>query len=111
MENLEELTIDVNKQVPDLKKMKHLGKLCIAESGMAIVDKRYRISNIDFLNGLTSLEYIDLNYTSYRGNLDPLIPLQRIKAITLPPVSEDAMQQFKNSHKNCNIINSFQYEK
>jgi hypothetical protein len=111
LENLEELTIDIAKQIPDLSKLKHLKKLCIAESEMAIVDKSYRISNIGFLSGLASLEYADLNYTSYKGSLDALASLQHLKAITLPPVRQETMLQFKNNHKNCIIINSYQYER
>ena len=110
-QNLEELTIDLAKQVPDLRKMKNLQKLCIAESEMAIVDKSYRINNIEFLSRLANLEYVDLKYTSYRGSLDALASLQHLKAITLPPVSQEAMLQFKKNHKNCIIINSYQYER
>lgn len=110
-ENLEALTMETVKLMPDFGKLKKLERLCIVESEMAIVDPRFRIRDINFISRLTNLSYADLGHTSYRGTLEPLSALQHLKAITLPPVNQENMLQFKSNHTNCVIINSFQYEK
>jgi hypothetical protein len=111
LKNLEELYMSGCKQLPNLSKLKKLQKLCISESELAIVDSHYRITNIGFLKDLTKLEFLDLQYTSYKGNLDALYGLKNLKAITLPPVSSSDMQAFKKTNESCVIINSFQFDR
>lgn len=109
LEQLEELYISGCKRLPDLSRLTAIRKLYIAESEMAIVNAGYRISNIVFLQNLKKLEYLDMSYTSYRGSLDALSALQNLQAVTLPRVSSTAMLAFKEAHKNCVIINSFEW--
>lgn len=109
--NLKDLYLDGCKEIPDLSKLTQLKKLSVGESEMAIVSAAYRITNIDFLKDLTTLEFLDLNYTSYKGSLGLLNALQNLKAITLPPVSSSIMLEFKKQHQKCVIINAFQYER
>jgi hypothetical protein len=109
--NLRELYITSGKQVPDLTKLRQLKKLCITESELALTNASYRTTSIQFLSNLTSLEYLDLNATSYKGDLTPLSGLQNLKAITLPPVSNAQMLVFKEAHPDCIIINGFQFER
>jgi hypothetical protein len=110
LKNLEELYIRGCKQLPDLSRLKKLKKLCIAENEMAIVQAGYRITDLGFLQYLPGLEYLDLDGTSYRGDLHDLSGLQNLKAVSLPPVSSRAIPSFRDTHKNCVIINSFQFE-
>jgi len=109
LENLEELYIKGVKQLPDLSRLGNLKRLCIAESEMAIVNGSYRINDLDFLKALPKLEYLDLDATSYRGDLNALNGLRQLKAITLPPVSRSAMLAFKEAHTSCMIINAYQW--
>ncbi len=109
--NLKELCLNGCKGMPALAKLKQLKKLSVGESEMAIVRAGYRITNIDKLKDLTALEFLDLDFTSYKGSLDILSGLQNLQAITLPPVSRSIMQEFKKQHQNCVIINAFQYER
>jgi Leucine-rich repeat (LRR) protein len=110
LSNLRELYIDGCKKIPDLSKLKKLQKLCIVENEFALVNESYRILNINFLKDLLSLEYLDLELTSYRGTLEGLKPLQQLKAVTLPRVKISVMNEFQNDHQDCVIINSFEFE-
>ncbi len=109
--NLKHLYISGCKQIPDLSKLKSLQILSISENELAIVDATYRISDLDFLRDLTSLQFLDLDNTSYKGSLAMLNSFQNLKAITLPPVNSSTMLDFKKHHNNCIIINAFKYER
>ena len=109
--NLKDLYINGCKQIPDLIKLKSLKILSISENELAIVDAKYRITDIDFLRDVTSLQFLDLDNTSYKGNLALLNSFQNLKAITLPPVNNSVMLDFKKQHNNCIIINAFKYER
>lgn len=106
---LKALYLDGCKTIPDLSKLEKLTKLSIEENEMAIIDGSYRIKNIDFLKDLPNLEYLDLDNTSYKGNLELLDSFQHLKAITLPPVNTETMLAFKKHHNNCVITNAFRY--
>ncbi|MEO5889324.1 MAG: hypothetical protein ABIQ31_03685 [Ferruginibacter sp.] len=110
LENLEELHINGCREVPDLTRLKRIRKLSVSENEMAIVSAGYRITDFNFLNTLHSLKFLDLGNTSYKGNLKELDNLQFLEAITLPSIKNADMLQFKRVHKNCIIINSFQFE-
>jgi hypothetical protein len=109
--NLKELYLSGCPKIPDLSKLKQLKKLSVGEDEMAIISGSYRITNVDVLKDLTTLEFLDLYFTSYKGSLDILSGLRSLKAITLPPVSSSIMQEFKKQHENCIITNAFQYER
>lgn len=109
--NLKELYLNGFKKMPNISRLKQLKKLYVGEDEMAIVRGSYRITNINILKGLTTLEFLDLYYTSYKGSLDILNGLQNLKAITLPPVSSSVMLDFKKQHQTCVIINAYQYER
>lgn len=99
------------KQIPDLSKLESLRKLSIEENELSIIDGSYRIKSIEFFKELTNLEYLDLDNTSYKGNLSLLDSFQSLKAIMLPPVSIAAMQEFKKQHSTCIIIDEYLYER
>ncbi|CAN5779410.1 hypothetical protein BH11BAC3_BH11BAC3_27330 [soil metagenome] len=99
------------KKIPDLSKLERLKQLAIEENEMAIIDNDYRIKSIEFLKDLSKLEYLDLDNTSYKGDLALLNSFQYLKAITLPPVSSVTMLEFKKQHNSCVIINAFKYER
>lgn len=99
------------KQIPDLSKLKQLKKLSIGENELAIIDGSYRINSIQFLKEFAGLEFLDLDNTSYNGSLAVLDSFQRLKAITLPPVSGSTMLEFRRHHNKCIIINAFRYER
>lgn len=109
--NLKALYLKGLKQIPDLSKLEKLKTLSIEENELSIINASYRIKSLEFLKALSNLEYIDLDNSSYRGNLHVLDSFQHLKAITLPPVNSDAMLEFKKVHNNCIIINAFQYER
>ena len=109
--NLKDLYINGCKQIPDLIKLKSLKILSISENELAIVDAKYRITDLQFLRELTSLQFLDLDNTSYKGSLALLNSFQNLKAITLPPVNNSVMLDFKKQHNNCIIINAFKYER
>lgn len=108
--NLTELYLSACKKIPPIAKCKKLQKLSVSEGEMAIVRAGYRITNIDRVEDLTALEFLDLNFTSYKGNLQVLNRLH-LKAITLPPVNSTTMEEFKAQHPKCIIINAYQYER
>ena len=109
--NLKALYLRGCKQIPNLSRLEKLKRLTIEENEMAIIDGSYRVTSIEFLKSLTNLEYIDLDNTSYRGNLDLLDSFQHLIAITLPPVNSAAMLEFKKQHNHCIIINAYQFER
>ena len=109
--NLKHLYISGCKQIPDLSKLKSLQILSISENELAIVDAKYRLTDLHFLRDLTSLQFLDLDNTSYKGSLALLNSFQNLKAITLPPVNSSTMLDFKKHHNNCIIINAFKYER
>ena len=109
--NLKHLYINGCKQIPDLSKLKSLQILSISENELAIVDAKYRVTDLHFLKDLKSLQFLDLDNTSYKGSLALLNSFQNLKAITLPPVNSSNMLDFKNHHHNCIIINAFKYER
>ncbi|MEO5945271.1 MAG: hypothetical protein ABIP79_00530 [Chitinophagaceae bacterium] len=108
--NLRALHLNGFKKLPNLSNLKKLESLSICEDEIALVNSSYRINNLGFLTALKNLKYLDLNYTSYRGDLMDLIDLQNLKAITLPEVSRYNRSKFKDHHKNCLIINSYEFE-
>ena len=108
--NLKALYLRGCKQIPNLSRLENLKRLTIEENEMATIDDSYRIKSIDFLRSLTNLEYLDLDNTSYKGNLALLDSFQNLIAITLPPVNSAAMLEFKKNHNNCVIINASLYE-
>jgi Leucine-rich repeat (LRR) protein len=108
--NLTELYLSACKKIPAITNCKKLQKLSVSESEMAIVSAGYRITNIERLEDLAALEFLDLKYTSYKGNLQVLNRLH-LKAITLPPVNSATMEEFKTQHPTCIIINAYQYER
>lgn len=108
-ENLEELELDGCKDLPVLKGLKKLKKLCIAENELAIVDASYRLNSLGFLHGLAQLEYLDLQHTSYRGSLAELDQLPNLKAVSLPRVSSSYLAAFKRKHPNCVILNEYEW--
>ena len=110
LENLEELYTNGCKQIPDLARLQKLRSLCISEDELAIVKADYRITDLGFLKNLKTLEYLDLKHTSYRNDLNALSGLQNLKAITLPSVGRSEMTTFKKIHKNCLVLNSFEFE-
>lgn len=109
--NLESLYFSGAKRIPNLSRLKKLKKLCLVESELSIVNSSYRISDIRFMKDLAALEFLDVDYTSYKGSLDELNPLQNLKAIALPPVNSSKMLEFKKEHIDCIIINAFQFER
>ena len=109
--NLKHLYISGCKQIPDLSKLKSLKILSISENELAIVDAKYRITELHFLRDVTNLQFLDLDNTSYKGSLALLNSFQNLKAITLPPVNNSVMLDFKKQHNNCIIINAFKYER
>ena len=104
------LHLDGFKKVPDLSRMSKLKNLCIREGEISIVNSSYRITSIDFLTPLTTLEYLDLSGTSYRKDLVALAPLQKLKAFTVPSVDGFYVQEFKALHKDCIIVNAYRYQ-
>ncbi|MEO5943496.1 MAG: hypothetical protein ABIP30_03605 [Ferruginibacter sp.] len=109
--NLKALYLKGFRQIPDLSKLEKLKTLSIEENELSIIDASYRIKTIGFLSVLPNLEYLDLDNTSYKGNLALLDSFQHLKAITLPPVNSNAMLEFKTHHNNCIIINAYRYER
>ena len=109
--NLKALFIKGCKQIPDLSNLTRLKKLSIGENELSVIDGNYRITSIGFLKNLSALEFLDLDNTSFKGSLNVTNTLQNLKAITLPAVNTASMQEFKKNHKNCIIINAFQYER
>lgn len=109
--SLKALYIKGLKKIPNLSKLERLKQLAIEENEMAIIDGNYRIKSIEFLKDLTNLEYLDLDNTSYKGDLKLLDTFQKLKALTLPPVNMNSMLEFKKYHNNCFIINAFRYER
>ncbi|AXY74650.1 leucine-rich repeat domain-containing protein [Paraflavitalea soli] len=108
---LKELYLNGCSKMPDISRLKKIEKLAVGESEMAIGRAGYRITNIDILRQLPALEFLDLELTSYKGSLDILNGLQKLKAITLPPVSTSTMLEFKKQHESCVIINAYKYER
>jgi len=109
LENLEELYLKGCKSVSSLSGLKKLRRLSIAESEYAIVNDRYRINSLAFLKDMTELQFLDIGNTSYRGSLNVLNGLKNLRAVTLPGISEATASDFQNNHKNCVIINSFEF--
>ena len=108
--NLKALYLKGCKQIPDLSRLEQLKKLAVEENELAIIDSTYRIKSIEFLQPLINLEYLDLDNTSYKGDLTLLDSFQNLKAITLPPVNRASRLYFKKHHNNCVIINASLYE-
>jgi len=98
------------RQIPDLSQLVKLKRLAVEENDLAVIDGSYRIKSIDFLKPLTNIEYLDLDNTSYKGDLALLDSFQNLKVITLPPVNSAARVEFKKHHNNCVIINASLYE-
>jgi Leucine-rich repeat (LRR) protein len=105
--NLEELYIHGCEKLPDLSRLKKLKKLAISEGELSLVRAGYRITDIGFLKHLPALEFLDLERTSYRGNLAALHGLQNLKAVSLPRVSTSEMKAFREIHKKCTVINAY----
>ncbi|MEO7522698.1 MAG: leucine-rich repeat domain-containing protein [Ferruginibacter sp.] len=108
--NLKSLYLRGFKQIPDLSNLKKLKRLMVEENEMSIIDGSYCMKSIEFLKDLQNLEYLDLENTSYKGNLALLDSFQNLKAITLPPVNSDAMLEFKKHHSDCIIIDAYRYD-
>lgn len=98
-------------KVPDLSKLKKLKNLSICEGELSIVDGSYRIKSPEFPETLKNLEYLDLSFASYRGDLAFLDNLSNLKAVTSPGLSRDKVSKFKDHHKNCVIINAYEFER
>ena len=109
LENIEELYVKGCKSISSLSSLKRLKKLSIAENEYAIVNGSYRVTSLSFIKDLSSLEFLDLGGISYRGSLLMLNGLQNLKAVTLPGVNEAQFAEFGSNHKNCLIINSFEF--
>jgi len=109
LKNLKSLHIDGCKLIPDLSKLKKITQLSIVEHEMAIVDGAYRMNDLDFLKNLAALEFLDLELTSYRGTLEKLKNHAHLKAVTLPRVSTPEMLAFKRDHRDCIIINAYEW--
>jgi hypothetical protein len=105
--NLEELYMKGCARAPNLSGLKKLRKLAIAESEMSLISGAYRINDLGFLKSATNLEFLDLRLTSYRGNLSVLYGLQKLRAVTLPPVGGSEISLFKEARKECVVLNSF----
>lgn len=110
LRNLEDLSINSIRKTAQLKKLKKLKKLSLAEDEMAIVNASYRITDIRFLKVLTLLEFLDLRYTSYHGDLNEMTNLKNLKAITLPSVGRTHFALFRQVKKDCIIINSYEFQ-
>jgi hypothetical protein len=110
LSHLKALYITGCQKIPDLSSLKKLTKLSIIENELALVNASYRVTDLDFLKNLTSLEFLDFDLTSYRGSLEKLKNLSKLKAITLPRVSTASMTAFKQDHPNCTIINAYEFE-
>lgn len=110
LSNLKTLHITGCKQIPDLSGLKKLKALSIVENELAIVNRNYRMTHIDFLKNLSALEFLDIELTSYRGTLDNLKNLTQLKAITLSRVSTLEVLAFKQNHPDCAIINAYEFE-
>lgn len=104
--NLEELYLDGLQTLPNFSKLKNLKKLSIAEHEFALVNDKYRIKDLFFINGLSNLEILDFENTSYRGNLEPLYGFKKLKAISLPRVNSMSKKAFEEVNKDCIIINA-----
>ena len=109
--NLKHLYIRGYKKIPDLSKLKSLKILSVSENELAIIDPNYWVIDLHFLRDLTSLQFLDLENTSYTKSLALLNLFQNLKAISLPPVNISTMLDFKKNHHNCIIINAFKYER
>lgn len=109
LKNLKSLYMDGCKRIPDLSNLKKLTQLSIVEHERAIVDGSYRMNKLDFLQNLTTLEFLDLELTSYRGTLDGLKNHTHLRAVTLPRVNTSDMLAFKRDHQNCTIINAYEW--
>ncbi|MBL0741004.1 leucine-rich repeat domain-containing protein [Chryseolinea lacunae] len=107
---LEELYISGCRNVSALSKLKALKNLVVTENEMAIVNARYRIDNLDFLNNLNALAYVDLRGTSYHGSLDVLSGRPNLKAVALPRVSRTDVDVFKKNNAGCVILNAYEFE-
>ncbi|MBL7828907.1 MAG: hypothetical protein JNJ57_19890 [Saprospiraceae bacterium] len=107
--NLKTLHIAGCKEIPDLSTLQKLQELCLIENELALVNSRYRISELGFLKNLSALEFLDFDLTSYRGNLADLNKLTRLKAVTLPRVPTSDMQAFKQAHPGCVVINEYEW--
>jgi len=110
LENLEELNITGFRTIPDLSRLKKLTSLCISENELALVNRAYRMNNLDFLTGLLHLTYADLSATSYKGDLSAMDHLQHLKAVSLPAEGRSRVDEFKSTHQTCVIVNSFEFE-
>lgn len=108
--NLKALYLNGCKQIPDLSKLQELKKLAVEENEMAIIDGSYRIKSMEFLKDLSNLEYLDLDNTSYKGDLSVLDSFKNLKVIAFPPINKAARLEFKKHHNNCIIINAALYE-
>lgn len=109
LSNLETLFMGGCKQIPDLSKLTKLKKLCIVENELALVSRKYQLTDIGVLKNLAALEFLDFELTSYRGSLDNLKSLSKLKAVTLPRVSTADMLAFKQAHKDCVVINAYEW--
>jgi hypothetical protein len=107
LHQLENLFIDGCKNIPDLSQLSRLKQLCIVENELALVNKKYQIRDIDFLRPLSSLEFLDFELSSYRGSLEALNGLSRLKAVSLPRVSTADMQAFQQAHPSCVVLNAY----
>jgi hypothetical protein len=109
---LEELYLSGSKPpVRSIGKLKKLKKLLLTEGDLSLVNDSYRYKNLDFLENLGALEYLDINNTSYRGDLKSLGGLQKLKAVTLSAVKPSEVTDLKNINKTCRIINAFEFER
>ena len=106
---LEELYVKGCRNVSSIARLRNLKKLSLAENELSIVNGAYRITSLDFLKGLSALEHIDLNHTSYRGSLQVLSELKNLKAVTLPRVSSTEAGAFKKTNPDCAIINAYEF--
>lgn len=110
LKNLEFLKINGAKHIPDLSALKNLRSLAIQENEMSIVDGSYRINNIEFLSQLQSLEFLDIEMTSYHGDLRELNNLTKLKAIAIPSsVKDNDVNSFIKSHPEVIIINAHEF--
>lgn len=108
--NLQELYLDGLQTVPDLSSLKNLQKLSITENEMTLVNDNYRIKDLSFLSGLSNLEILDFENTSYQGSLGDLYNFKKLKVISLPRVSTISKMEFAKMKPDCIIINAYQFE-
>jgi Leucine-rich repeat (LRR) protein len=109
--NLEELYIDGCKQLPNLRRLARLKKLCVSEGEMVVVNSSYRINKLSFLENLTQLEYLDINRTSYSGSSKEFEQLSKLKAVTFPSsMYNDDVQDFIKRNKAIKVLNAYEFE-